>query len=88
MTNEELLAFVQTPEFNIENYAPVETDTMQEAQAKIDFLTQVASLADDETLTKPEPVSCMVNCVIAYLQCGNTAPCWILLQNCVGNCQV
>lgn len=95
MTNTELLELIQSQDFNIEDYAPNETDSPQQAQDKIDFLTQVASLNEDETLSRPEPITCMVGCVIQYLECvGNSGGggqggviCWTLLQNCIGNCQ-
>lgn len=95
MTNAEMLAFIQTPEFDLNNYQPNETDSPSQAQAKVDFLTQLASLNEDETLDKPEPITCMVNCVIMYLECvGGSGGggqggviCWTILQDCIGNCQ-
>lgn len=90
MTNVELLAHLQTPEFDIQDYQPLVNDTLQQNQEKITFLTQVASLAEDQSLDLPEPISCMVNCVIAYLACcngqGGNSSCWLLLNNCLGNC--
>lgn len=94
MTEQELLELISAPEFNLLDHAILETDTPAQAEEKTAFLQSIADLGttDEGGGDRPEPITCMVNCVLQYLQCKRDNPsifpdiCYIGLQSCINNC--
>lgn len=82
------LQIISAEGFNIEDYNPGMAPNDTELAARNAFWQSVADLKNDVGYEGFSPfVKCIINCIQTYLACGGgTSFCWLMFENCVGQC--